>query len=109
MTTIANRWVLRLALTLLLAVGVAHAKDGAGDDEADHERARHALEGGSIRPLAEILATVRNRIEGDVVGVEFEYFDGRYVYELKVITPAGFLREVQVDATTAEIMTSGDD
>jgi uncharacterized membrane protein YkoI len=44
-----------------------------------------------------------------VVGVELDHERGRYVYEFKVITPTGKLREVYVDAMTAEIVKSEDD
>jgi uncharacterized membrane protein YkoI len=44
-----------------------------------------------------------------VAGVEFERKRGRYVYEFKVVTSTGKLREVYVDAMTAEIVKSEDD
>lgn len=75
----------------------------------DHDRARRALEEGRARPLADILTKVRPRLGGDVIGVELESENGRYVYELKVITPAGQLREIEVDALTAEILKDEED
>jgi uncharacterized membrane protein YkoI len=98
--------------TLLLALALAFAgggraladDDGDHDDRDDHDLARRALEEGDVRPLAEILAEVGGRIDGDLVGVEFDRINGRYVYELKVITPSGRLREISVDAQTAEIL-----
>jgi uncharacterized membrane protein YkoI len=70
----------------------------------DHDRARAALERGEALPLAEVLARVRPELGGDVVGVDFEREDGRWVYEFKVIGPAGRLTEVQVDAATARVL-----
>jgi uncharacterized membrane protein YkoI len=110
----------RMALLLGFALacaggGLAYADDRDDDDDGDngrdrdHERARRALEEGLARPLAEILERVREQLGGEVVGVEFEREKGRYVYEFKVITPAGRLREVYVDAKTAEILKSEDD
>ena len=109
MTTIPTRRSILLAATCAvatMAAGLAHAD---GDDYRDHYRARRALAEGRARPLAEVLERVRNRLGGEVVGVEFEREDGRYVYEFKVVTPTGLLREVYVDAETAEILTSGDE
>lgn len=76
----------------------------ADEDDHDHERARRALEEGRVRPLAEILEKVRPHLDGEVIGVELEREDGRFVYELKVISASGRLRELEVDALTAEIL-----
>lgn len=104
MRTGLNRWALLISLGLAAAGSVAMA----GDRE-DHDRARRALEEGRARPLAEILERVGDRIGGEVVGVEFDREDGRYVYEFDVVTPDGRLRELHVDALTAEIVKSEDD
>jgi uncharacterized membrane protein YkoI len=100
-----DRRALLLALALAFAGGPALSdEDGERDERDDHDLARHALEEGKVRPLSEILARVNKEIEGELVGVEFDRINGHYVYELKVITPSGRLREVRVDAMTAEIL-----
>jgi uncharacterized membrane protein YkoI len=108
----------RTALLLALAVagatgGLARANDDDDDGKdrhgRDHERARRALEEGLARPLAEILEAVRGRLDGEVIGVEFDREDGRYVYEFKVVGSDGRLREVYVDALSAEILKVEDD
>lgn len=110
----------RSALLLALAFtgaagGLARADDDDDDDDhkgrhgRDHERARRALGEGRARPLAEILEAVRGRLDGEVIGVEFEREDGRYVYEFKVVGADGRLREVYVDALSAEILKVEDD
>lgn len=100
----------RTVLLTLAALGFGTPARAGDDDDRnrrkrhDHERARRALEEGRARPLADILAEVRPRLGGEVIEVEFDREDGRYVYEFKVITPAGQLREIEVDALTAEIL-----
>ena len=74
------------------------------DRERDSDRARRALERGEALALAEILTRVRSDLGGEVVGVEFERRRERWVYEFKVIDPAGRLWEVYVDAATAAIL-----
>jgi uncharacterized membrane protein YkoI len=107
MRPLLDRRTFLTALALMLASGgVAYSDDGEHDD---HERARRALEEGQARPLAEILARVRDRLGGDVVGVEFDRKKGRYIYEFKVVAPGGRLRAVYVDAMTAEIVKNGDE
>ncbi len=110
MKTGLDRRTLLLSLALLLApAGIVLGDDDEEEDEHDHDRARHAVERGRARPLAEILARVRDRLQGEVVGVEIERKNGRYVYEFKVITAAGRLREVYVDAMTAEVLETKED
>jgi uncharacterized membrane protein YkoI len=89
--------VLGLAAALLPSAVLA-------DRGRDYERARHAVERGEALALAEILNRVRSDLGGEIVGVEFERKRDRWVYEFKVIDPAGRLWEVYVDAATAAIL-----
>jgi len=112
MSTAFGRRMLLFSLSLLFApAGLARAGDDEEDEDEgdDHERAHRAVERGRARPLAEILARVRDKLTGELVGVEFERKKGRYVYELKVITSAGRVSEVYVDAMTAEIVERKED
>jgi uncharacterized membrane protein YkoI len=97
--------MLMLGLALLAAGNcLAYADDGDRETDDDHDRARRALEERRARPLVDILAAVNDRLGGEVVGVSFERRGRRYVYEFKVVAPDGRLREVHVDAMTAEIL-----
>ena len=105
-----RRTRLALAFPLLAAFAApAAAGDGGEVIDDDHDQARHAVEQGSVLPLAEILARTRDAVGGEVVGIEFEHEGGEYVYEFKVIMPSGELREVYVDAKTGSIIGSGGD
>lgn len=99
-------FLLAVALAFAGAATAAYSDDSEEEDDDDHDRARRALEEGRTRPLAEILAVVEEEIGGDVIGVEFERRGGAYVYELKIVDASGRLREVVVDATTAEIVAT---
>jgi uncharacterized membrane protein YkoI len=105
---------LRRSIGILLVgfvVFAATAAVRAGDDEArDHELARKALVEGRIRALSEIAAAVKSKLPGEILGVEIEIEDGaRFVYEFDVLTPEGKLKEADVDATTAEILSIDDE
>ena len=63
----------------------------------------HSVERGEIRPLADILAAIRDKLPGEVAGVEVERKDGRWVYEFRVVDGKGRLFEVYVDAHNAKI------
>jgi uncharacterized membrane protein YkoI len=68
-----------------------------------HDEVRHAVERGEIRPLAEILAAIGDKLPGEVAGVEIEREEGRWVYEFRVIDSKGRLFEVYVDARSGTI------
>ena len=107
MKLVATRRTLLLGLALLSAgAGLAHADD---DDDDDHYRAGRAVGQGRARPLADILNLLRDQLGGEIVGIKFKSKDGRYIYKLKVVTPAGQLREISVDAATGEIVKSEED
>ncbi len=86
----------------LLAFG-----DGDGDEgvDADQDQARELVEHGVIRPLRDILQQVRNQTPGDVVGIDLSRRSGRWVYGLKVLTPAGRRVELTVDAGTMAVLS----
>ena len=69
----------------------------------DQDAARQAVESGEILPLADILAAVRGKLPGEVVGVEIESEKGHWIYEFRVLDGNGGLFEVYVDARSGEI------
>lgn len=71
---------------------------------ADFERAREALERRDVLPLAEILAEVERLTGARMIEVAFnDRVEGRYFYELDLVTPDGQLIEAVVDAATGDI------
>jgi uncharacterized membrane protein YkoI len=72
-------------------------------DSHDHDAARLAVERGEIKPLAELLALVRDKLPGEIAGVEIERKQQRWMYEFHVIDKSGRLFEVYVDALTGDI------
>ncbi|WP_338115170.1 PepSY domain-containing protein [Thiocapsa imhoffii] len=104
-----------VAFALAPASSLTDSREQAGTGVArhDHDRARHALQQGEVQPIAEILRRVADAVPGEVIEVELEretWLGKRlWVYEIKLIAPDGRLLEVLVDATTAEILTVGED
>jgi uncharacterized membrane protein YkoI len=108
-TDTATMWLLTRRALIGLGLSLAslrHAAAAHGDDGAahDHDRARRAVEHGEAMPLSDILARVRTELGGEVVGVAFRRKKDLWIYEFRVITPAGQLDEVYVDAATAHIL-----
>lgn len=89
--------IVLVALCATLNVGATRAESD------DHNAARGAVERGEIRPLAEILASIRSKLPGEVAGVEIERKAGRWLYEFRVVGAKGRLFEVYVDARTGRI------
>jgi uncharacterized membrane protein YkoI len=78
------------------------AREDWADEDRSYDRARRASERGEILPLSEVLAQVRERSPGRVLEAELEREHGLWVYELKILDPAGRLLEVSVDARTGQ-------
>ena len=67
------------------------------------EEMRRAVERGEIRSLADTLGAIREKLPGQVVGVEIEHENGGWRYEFRVVDSKGRVFEVYVDARTSEI------
>lgn len=93
---------LRRIRTLILAAALV-AAGGVSALARDHDDARRAVEAGEIRPLADILTTIKGKLPGEVVGVKLEREAGAWVYELRVVDDKGRLFEINVDAKSGEV------
>ena len=78
------------------------------DDDNAYDRARRAVDRGEILPMAKLLERLKTQVRGEVVGVEFERENGRWVYEFKVIDTKGRLLEVYIDARTGTVISLED-
>lgn len=86
-----------IASSAALAVLPGHA------EPHDQDAARQAVESGEIRPLANILEAVQGQLPGDIVGIEIETKNGRWMYEFRVLDSDGRLFDVYIDARSGEI------
>jgi uncharacterized membrane protein YkoI len=91
------------AAVLAAAALTAMAVPAARADEHEQDEFHEAVERGDIRSLADILSAIRDKLPGEVVGVEVEHKEGRWLYEFRVVDREGRLFEVYVDARTAAV------
>ena len=100
------RWMVGVGLlaAALSRPALMLADDHDNKGERDHDRARGAVERGDILPLETILAAIRPSIKGEIVGVDLEKEDGRWIYEFKVIDRRGRMLEIQADAKLATVL-----
>lgn len=76
----------------------------SADEHDDHRRALRALERGDVLPLATLIRVVEDRFDARIIEVELEEDEGRYIYEFELITPAGSILEVEVEARTGMVL-----
>jgi uncharacterized membrane protein YkoI len=95
---------------MLVAAALVAAVPAAARDRDDHRRDEHrrdevrrAVEAGEIKSLAEILATVRGQLPGEIAGVDIEREGDRWLYEFRVIDSKGRLFDAYIDARSGEI------
>lgn len=79
-------------------------RDYKREDDVGQDEITGAVKRQEIRPLAEVAAAAEKAIPGQVVGVKVKRLSGKLVYEFKILTAQGRLREVYVDAATLEIV-----
>ena len=102
------RLLLCSMLTLILSAG--GTSSGALAKDKEHDVIRDALRRGEVLPLAKILAIAERHVPGEVIEVELE--DGRravLIYEIKILTPTGRVREIEIDARTGHVLKIEDD
>jgi uncharacterized membrane protein YkoI len=86
-----------LCLTAVLAMPPAHA-------DSDHDRARNAVQAGQVLPLKTVLDRLEREHPGQVLEVELEQEDGRWVYEVKLLQTGGRLVKLELDAASGELL-----
>lgn len=96
-------FVRSLPLMILSALcwlaGPAWAGDRIRQDEVRQLRAS-----GQILPMETILSRAQALQPGQLIEVEFERKDGRYVYELKIIDAQDRVHELYFDAHSGELI-----
>lgn len=76
----------------------------AASDKHDHDRARQAVQAGQVLPLPAVLEHLQREVPGQVLEVELEQERSGWIYEIKLLTPAGQLTKVKLDARTAQVL-----
>lgn len=95
-----HSWLNRifLGLTLCIACGATFA-------DISHNEALKLRSKGVIMPLSTLLDAVDTRYPlAQILEVELDRDDGRYVYEIELITRDGVVRELTLDAASAAIL-----
>ncbi len=70
----------------------------------DHEQARKAVQAGQVLPLPTVLERLQRSHPGQVLDLQLEREDGRWIYEIKLLQSDGQLLKVELDAATAQVL-----
>lgn len=95
---------LRLALLAAALAGAAALSAARAGETRDHERARTAVLAGEVLPLPTLLERLRRTHPGQVLELELERDDGRWIYEVRMLQAGGQLLKLEVDAATGEVL-----
>lgn len=94
-------------LSWILAVWLAIPLGASAQDSQD--RARSALEQGQIVPLGEILDAARSLGSEQILEIELERRNGRWVYEVESLSVDGVISTYYLDAATKVRLPDDDD
>lgn len=101
----ALREATRALLAALLLAGMA-LPPAKAHGKGDHERARAAVQAGEVLPLPALLERLRQTHPGEVLELELERENGRWIYEVKLLQPDGRLVKLEFDARTAQLLAT---
>lgn len=88
-------------LAVVLAMALASPLALADND---HDRARAAVQSGKVLPLKSVLERLEREHPGQVLEVELEQEDGRWVYEIKLLQAGGRLVKLELDAASGAVL-----
>jgi uncharacterized membrane protein YkoI len=106
-------WIAVGAVAALAAVG-AGAYFVGNRHAGEHARSKHRppgidLQGRPVIELGPAIEKATQLVPGDVLKVELESDDDRYVYEVKVLAENGRVREIKLDAQDGSLIEIEDD
>lgn len=93
------------ALCGWLCIGLALGWGGpASSDEIDHDEALQLTEQGRILPLQVMIDDALRRYPGRFLEAELDRDDGRFIYELEIVTRDRRVIELEYDAATGALL-----
>lgn len=96
----------RVSTATLLLCGVLNSALApiANASDGDHEQAQRAVQAGEVMPLRNVLERLEREHPGQVLDVELEREEGRWIYEIKLLQPSGQRVKLKLDARNAELI-----
>ncbi len=101
--------ILPIALSSALLSAVVLVAPQTRADNDDLDRLRDAVTRGEVMPLSALQDEVRRAFPGEIIRVELDEDDGRFIYEFKVLKPNGRLVEIEMDAKDGRVLDVDND
>lgn len=104
-------WIILASIlaALLIAAGAFLLGKRYGSPGLTEAHAEAELQGQRLVDLGPAIAIATRHVPGEVLKVELEREDGRFVYEVKVLAQDGYVREVELDARDGSLIEIEDD
>lgn len=103
----AYLWTMRVLLVLLVLTAIAGLPATIpAYAQSDQKSARDAADAGKIRPLSEILRTVKASVPGQVLDVQLDKSGNPWIYRIRVRGRKGNVVLVVVDAERGRILST---
>ncbi|GJM05313.1 MAG: hypothetical protein DHS20C09_13040 [marine bacterium B5-7] len=68
------------------------------------DKIKKLKDSGKIMPLEEIIQKVKKHYPGRIIEIELDNEDGRYIYELEFVGKNNIVWELEVDATSGDVL-----
>jgi uncharacterized membrane protein YkoI len=96
---------LRLTPAIFLGFFLCVASLAGNADEVNQDEVLELRRSGQVMPLQDILGAIARLYPGSqVLEVELESQQGKYRYEIEILTVADSVRELEIDAHTGAIL-----
>lgn len=96
-------------LSRLLFIGSMVFNTGALGDHLDHDSVKRLCDEGRILSMSEVMRRSALIQPGQLLDAELDREDGRYVYEIRILDPAGRVHELELDAASGALIESSHD
>lgn len=70
----------------------------------DADEARELKQSGQIMSLETLIAQLRQDYPGQIIEIELDDRDDRYVYDIELVDDEGVVIELRIDAATGEVL-----
>jgi uncharacterized membrane protein YkoI len=93
-----------LASPLIVSSDVFLGDQSFQQAKVDADEARELKQSGQIMSLETLIAKVRQDYPGQIIKIELDDRDDRYVYEIEIVDDAGIVIDLRIDAATGEVL-----
>ena len=89
---------------VVVGLGAVGASSVWARDDKDQDRVRDAVRAGEVMPLDELRERLRRSQPGELLDLELEREDGRWIYEVKLLQAGGRIVKLEIDARSGEVI-----